>query len=170
MNALEGRLARLRGFNGGVLESDPELAEETSDLKRPAAFESMRSGEDHVGLESIVLRRTRPVLEIRDSQARLVFVDNADSEIWKARLTKAKPLLDRAIRAVGRIDLQGARLDWVGTGWLVAENILVTNRHVAREFATRKGDGFTFQTGLNGPMTADIDFLQEIDNPATLVF
>ena len=27
---------------------------------------------------------------------------------------------------------RGGRLDWVGTGWLVAENILVTNRHVAR--------------------------------------
>ena len=39
MGTLEGRLARLRGFNGGVLESDPELAEESADLKRPSAFE-----------------------------------------------------------------------------------------------------------------------------------
>jgi endonuclease G len=170
MSALDGRLARLRGFNGGVLESDPELAEENADRKRPAAFESMESGEDHLGLESIVLRRTRPVLEIKHNEAKLDFVDNADSEIWKARLTKAKPLLDHAIRAVGRINLQEARLDWVGTGWLVAENILVTNRHVAREFVTRKGDGFTFQTGLNGSMSADVDFLQEIGNPAELIF
>jgi endonuclease G, mitochondrial len=170
MGTLEGKLARLRGFNGGVLESDPQLAEESADLKRPSAFESMEAGADHVGLESIVMRRTRPVLAIKDNEAKLDFVDNQDSEIWKARLTKAKPLLDHAIRAVGRIDLQGARLDWVGTGWLVAENILVTNRHVAREFVTRKGDGFTFQTGVGGSISADVDFLQEIGSPAELVF
>ena len=171
MSALEGRLARLRGFNGGVLGSDPELAEETADLKRPGALRiSMESGEDRVGLESIILRRTRPVLAIKDNEAMLEFVDKEDSEIWKARLTKAKPLLDHAIRAIGRINLQGARLDWVGTGWLVAENILVTNRHVAREFVTRKGDGFTFQAGLSGSISADVDFLQEISNPAELIF
>ena len=173
MNPLEKKLARLRSFNTWVHRSDPKLAEESADLGPSTALESMeapQATEDSVALESIVLRRTRPVLAIRANEAKLDFVDKADSEIWRARLTKAKPLLDRAIRAVGRIDLQGARLDWVGTGWLVAENILVTNRHVAREFATRKGDGFTFQTGLDGPMSADVDFLQEIDNPATLVF
>ena len=128
------------------------------------------SPDESVGLESIILKRTRPVLAILNNDPVIKFDDPGDSEIWQARLTKAKPLLDSPIRAVGRIDLQGARLDWVGTGWLVAENILVTNRHVAREFATRKGDGYTFQIGLNGPMSADIDFLQEIDNPAKLIF
>jgi endonuclease G len=174
MSTSQEKLARLRNFNAMVLNSDPALAEETADL-RPAsagleAMESPHAAEDNIGLESIVLRRTRPVLAIRDNDTKLDFIDKADSEIWLARLTKAKPFLDSAIRAVGRIDLQGARLDWVGTGWLVADNILVTNRHVAREFAARKGDGYTFQVGLNGPMSADVDFLQEIDNPAALIF
>ena len=71
---------------------------------------------------------------------------------------------------MGRIDLTGAPLDWVGTGWLVAENIIVTNRHVAREFAERKGDGFAFKMGLTELMGGDLDFLQEIDNPERLVF
>ena len=80
-------------------------------------------------------------------------------------------MLDDAIRAVGRIDLAGGQLDWVGTGWLVAENVLVTNRHVASEFATRNGDGFTFKMGAErADDRRDVDFLQEIDNPATLVF
>jgi endonuclease G len=173
MNPLQERLTRLRRFNAWVRRSDPELAEESLDLGRPEileAAESPQAIENAVVEESIVLRRERPVLTIKDNETKLVFVEQADSEIWLARLTKAKPLLDSAIRAVGRIDLQGARLDWVGTGWLVAENILVTNRHVAREFATRKGDGYTFQTGLDGPISADVDFLQEIDNPAKLVF
>jgi endonuclease G len=174
MGTLDERLARLRNFNDLVHRSDPQLAEESADHGRPpAGLESLQPAqapEQAIALESIVLRRTRPVLAIRDNDTKLEFIDKADSDIWLTRLTTAKPLLDNAIRAVGRIDLQGARLDWVGTGWLVAENILVTNRHVAREFATRKGDGYTFQTGLNGPMSADIDFLQEIDNPARLVF
>ena len=171
MSELEERLARLRSFNALVHRDDPKLAEESADLGGArAGLESMRSPDESVGLESIILKRTRPVLAIRDNDPVLKFVDQADSEIWQARLTKARPLLDSAIRSVGRIDLQGARLDWVGTGWLVAENILVTNRHVAREFAVRKGDGYTFQIGLNGLMSADIDFLQEIDNPAQLIF
>jgi endonuclease G, mitochondrial len=174
MSTSHEKLARLRNFNSMVLNSDPALAEETADLRPPSAglesMESPQAAEDNIGLESIVLRRTRPVLAIRDNDTKLDFIDKADSEIWLARLTKAKSFLDSAIRAVGRIDLQGARLDWVGTGWLVADNILVTNRHVAREFAARKGDGYTFQVGLDGPMSADVDFLQEIDNPATLIF
>src|SRR5882757_4037648 len=173
MSQLEEKLARLRNFNAMVHRDDPELAKESADLGRSStALESMSSGtpDEGVGLESIVLRRTRPVLAIRDNDTVLNFVDQADSVIWSERLKKAKPFLDSAIRAVGRIDLKGSQLDWVGTGWLVAENILVTNRHVAREFAARKGDGYTFRTGLNGPMSADVDFLQEIDNPAALIF
>ena len=115
------------------------------------------------------MRRQRPVLAIRDNVTKLIFIDEADSEIWGERLKKARPLLDRAIPAVGRIDLTGARLDWVGTGWLVAENIIVTNRHVANEFAARS-EGFAFKMGLNGQMSADVDFLQEIDNSKRLVF
>ena len=174
MSGIEERLARLRNFNALVHRDDPKLAEESADLGGArAGLEGMpvsRSPDESIGLESIVLRRTRPVLAIRDNDPVLKFIDQADSEIWQARLTRARPLLDSAIRAVGRIDLKGARLDWVGTGWLVAENILVTNRHVAREFAARNGDGYTFQIGLNGVMSADIDFLQEIDNPAQLIF
>ena len=174
MSTLAEKLARLRSFNDLVHHNDPQLAEESADRGCPdTGLESMQpvqAPEEAIGLESIILRRTRPVLAVQNNDTKLEFVDEADSEIWRARLTNAKPILDVAIRAVGRIDLHGARLAWVGTGWLVAENILVTNRHVAREFTTRNGNGFTFQTGLNGPISADIDFLQEIDNLGTLIF
>jgi endonuclease G len=170
---MNSKLERLRSFNALVHRDDPKLAEESADLGRGSALEGMQVGGppvDDIGLESIVLRRTRPVLEIRDNDTLLNFIDQADSAIWLDRLKKAKPLLDRAIRAIGRIDLQGARLDWVGTGWLVAPNILVSNRHVAREFANRQGDGYVFRMGLDRQMSADVDFLQEISNPAQLVF
>lgn len=178
MAELEQRLARLRALNEAVRASDPHLANEGRDTAQSAlpaapALESMAAGssiENEVALESIILRQTRPVLAILHDEARLDFADQADSVIWRERLENAKAPLTAAIRAVGRIELKGAGLDWVGTGWLVAENILVTNRHVANEFAVRKGDGFTFKPGSEGAIAASVDFLQEIDNTDTLVF
>ena len=172
MATLQEQLVRLRRYNLSVRENDPKLAEEVRDR----GFEAMvtepvspQAAEEMLGLESIAMRTQRPVLAIRDNVTQLVFIDEADSKIWGERLTKARPLLDVTIPAVGRIDLIGAQFDWVGTGWLVAENIIVTNRHVASEFAERKGDGFAFKTGLREQMGADVDFLQEIDNPKKLV-
>jgi endonuclease G, mitochondrial len=168
------QLVRLRSYNRSVRESDPKLAEEVHDLgyEVRGAEEALspQAADEMLGLESIAMRTQRPVLAIHDNVTRLVFIDEADSKIWGERLTKAEPLLDIAIPAVGRIDLTGAPLDWVGTGWLVAENIIVSNRHVAREFAERKGDGFAFKMGLTQPMGGELDFLQEIDNPERLVF
>jgi endonuclease G, mitochondrial len=167
------KLARLRRYNASVQQNDPKLAEESRDtgaeLEAFTAAPSPEAVEKQIELESIVMRRQRPVLAIRDNVTELIFIDEADSEIWGERLKKARALLDSAIPAVGRIDLTGARLDWVGTGWLVAENIIVTNRHVANEFAARS-EGFAFKMGLNGQISADVDFLQEIDNSKRLVF
>lgn len=167
------KLARLRRYNASVQQNDPKLAEESRDtgaeLEAFTAAPSPEAVEKQIELESIIMRRQRPVLAIRDNVTKLIFIDEADSEIWGERLKRARPLLDRAIPAVGRIDLTGARLDWVGTGWLVAENIIVTNRHVANEFAARS-EGFAFKMGLNGQISADVDFLQEIDNSKRLVF
>jgi endonuclease G len=171
MDELEKRLARLRTFNASVQSDDPTLATEArSVMPSTGGLERMTSTAGEIGLESIILKRTRPVLNIRQNDTELVFADQADSVIWKERLTRAKPLLDRAIRAVGRIELSGGDLDWVGTGWLVAEDILVTNRHVASEFASRDGEGFDFKLGDAGKIAAGIDFLQEVENDDTLVF
>jgi endonuclease G, mitochondrial len=174
MMKAQQQLGRLRRFIASVREGDPKLAEESADLGvQTEALEAMPSPEalDHaIELETIVMRRERPVLAIKNGLTQLVFVDAADSEIWGKRLKMARPLLDTAIPAVGRIDLTGGTLDWVGTGWLIADNVIVTNRHVAREFAQRRGDGFAFSMGLTQQITADVDFLQEMDNPARLVF
>jgi endonuclease G len=170
---LSQTLSRLRTYNARVRKRDPKLTEESLDVLPEVLHEGFSDGAPlarAIAEESIILRRTRPVLSIFENEAKLVFVDPADSAIWLDRLVKAGPVLDNAIRAVGRIDLRGARLEWVGTGWLVAENVLVTNRHVAREFAGRNGEGFTFRVGLDGPIEADVDFLQEIDNPTSLTF
>lgn len=182
----EGRLLKLRQFNSTVRAEDPKLAEESADLGKamlpelgPATAEVKvgaqrlpEGGDMDVAIaeESIVMRRFRPVLAIKDNESELIFKDREEGTLWEERLKKAKPLLEPAIRAVGRIDLVRADLAWVGTGWLVAENMIVTNRHVANAFASRSGDGFTFKMGNGGRIGAAVDFLQEIGSDKQLVF
>ncbi|CUX71644.1 hypothetical protein CFBP5877_28115 (plasmid) [Agrobacterium tumefaciens] len=186
MTDLEMRLQRLRSLNRTIIAQDPALAEETADLAPKAIASAKLAVERDAGAEarpkkdrgflaeiqkeSIILRRERPVLAIRDNKPELVFKDLADSAIWKQRLTDAAGALDIAIRAAGRIELAGSEFDWIGTGWLVRPDVVVTNRHVAREFAERKANGLVFKQGSGGPITASVDFLEEIDNPDELVF
>lgn len=173
---LRARLSRLEA-------ADRELAAEMQNVRareaearaeEPIPLESAGGVEDELpaplALETIVLRKGRPVLAIVDSGPRLEFPD-VESEVWRARLLAAALPLRRAVRAVGRIELRGHPLfEWVGTGWLVGPDIIVTNRHVAREFALRAGEGFVFRAGAIGRMSASIDFLEEIGRKASLEF
>lgn len=170
--SLQKKFLLLRRYNDAVRNSDPKLAEEIRDrgAGTEAYTEALPKAEHQIEIESIAMRRLRPVLAIKQNVTQLKFVDQADSEIWSSRLEKAASVLGTAIPAVGRVNLAGGQLDWVGTGWLVAEGIIVTNRHVAREFTVRNGDGLTFAMGLGDRVLASMDFLQEIDNSDALVF
>lgn len=174
-------LERLRIFNRMVSERDPHLAEEAKTgvtAKAKAKPKVIQEGAapaaaltDDLTLESIIMRTQRPVLAIRDNDAVLEFDEIEDSKTWKDRLKAAQPSLSGTIPAVGRIELTGSKYDWIGTGWLINESVLVTNRHVAEAFAMRKGQGFSFTIGLTGrPVEAAVDFFQEIDNNRKPVF
>jgi endonuclease G len=110
------------------------------------------------GLEAIVFRIGRPVLKIMNDD---YSTDELETDTWKARLQKYRKSLKSAIPSVGRIELENSFFSWVGTGWLVAEDIIVTNRHVAKEFAREKDGKFIFRQGLFGNMEALIDFREE---------
>jgi len=54
----------------------------------------------------------------------------ADPEyrLWLERLDNSRRKVEEAIRAVGRINLFGhPGMEWVGTGWLVREQVVATN-------------------------------------------
>lgn len=121
--------------------------------------------------ETIVLRTARPVLAIHRNEAVLVFSPE-DSAIWKQRLEDARQHLGAAIRAVGRVEVKHhPSYEWIGTGWLVAADVVVTNRHVAHEFGRRTGQQFVFRQGVGGQrMEASIDFIEEFDRLETLEF
>ena len=93
------KLARLRRYNTSVQQKDPKLAEESRDIGiETEAAPSPEAVENQIELESIVMRRQRPVLAIRENVTQLVFLDQADSEIWGERLKQAKPRLESRTR------------------------------------------------------------------------
>ena len=145
-----------------LASTDRALADEIRAIRGSRSFPSSGTRSLPASVRNIVLRVGRPVLAIVGNAARLEFTDS-ESAVWKARLQAAAPLLTRAAQAVGRIEVTGLPgYSFVGTGWLVDKNIVVTNRHVAQTFGRRTRAGFTFKPrSRTRPMTADIDFLEE---------
>lgn len=169
MRTPEEKVELLRAHNASLLDEDEELAEAESVANE--GLEVHLPPERAIDNESIIMRRRRPVLAIKKGQPELVFRDPGDVGIWKKRLEEASGVLGRAIAAVGRIELTGhPDYSWIGTGWLVHERYLVTNRHVAEEFALRGAEGFELQIGLDGEMEVSIDLLQEIGREDKQVF
>lgn len=108
--------------------------------------------------EAIILLFGRPVLLVKNNTFEV-----PPSDEWRTRLFPTKSKIERAIRSVGRIELmEHPSYEWVGTGWMVAENVVVTNRHVAMLFAERKGKKFAFSLNPEGePIRPRIDFKEE---------
>ncbi|AFM25138.1 trypsin-like serine peptidase [Desulfomonile tiedjei] len=113
-------------------------------------------------LEQIVLLVGRPVLKIRHGTYELPL-----SSEWNSKLEANRPTIEKAISSVGRIELrEHPRYQWLGTGWFVAENIIVTNRHIAEEFSVRNGEDFVFRRNFrNREMKAWIDMREEYNLP-----
>ena len=162
-------LARLKAMNAAMRRRDQVLDNELLEVASGEGPVRELPG-DEFEVETIVMRTGRPVLAIKRDEAQLTF-DDAESAVWKSRLTDARAHLVRATKAVGRIEVKGHRLAWLGTGWLVAPDTIVTNRHVAAEFGRQSGTRFVFRQGLDGlAMRASIDLLEEIDRADSLTF
>jgi V8-like Glu-specific endopeptidase len=112
--------------------------------------------------ETIVRQNARPVMVIRDNRVTTEFL-GPDSQVWAQRVLAAQHKLDAVIPAIGRVEVNNnPDYQWLGTGWLVADDVIVTNRHVAREFARLGPNGFAFRLGVNGGFqSARLDFLEE---------
>ena len=153
--------AWLKTLVSTLASTDRALADEIRAIRGSRSFAS-GSRSLPASVRNIVLRVGRPVLAIVGNAPRLDFKDS-ESAVWRARLQSSAPLLKRAAQAVGRIEVTGLPgFSFVGTGWLVDKNTVVTNRHVALAFARRTGARFTFKQGSRArPMTAAIDFLEE---------
>jgi hypothetical protein len=176
-----------------ILDNDKELAArvdqlrglaEHADLKPTLENVQQRVGaleglgpDSQLALETIVNRVGRPVLEVANDD---YVVEGPEAAIWEARLGNAtvRAALRQVIPSVGRIEVENhPELTWVGTGWLIADDVVVTNRHVAEEFAalslTPAGRSFVFKRGWpdrNTRMAARVDFRRELRNNSPRAF
>lgn len=168
----------LKRFVAKLKKRDPKVVKEVEKIKpKPAASRGRESGRVLEGglerleppremvAEAIILEKGRPVLEVKND-ATVVKLEDPESQVHKARLDAARPHLDRAIPAVGRIEVANFPTghEWLGTGWLIEKDIIVTNRHVAAYFAQRDNAEFRFKRGFDRsqPITSRIDFLEEL--------
>jgi V8-like Glu-specific endopeptidase len=104
-----------------------------------------------VGTEAIVVLVGRPPILIQDGRF------FAPPNPWE-KLEQVRDAIQTVIQSVGRIEVQGhPAMDWIGTGWLAADDVVITNRHVAKEFTRQNGRAWTFETGMKGR----IDFREE---------
>lgn len=109
--------------------------------------------EEHRALEAIIVATGRPAILIMNGSFTSVPTG------WEV-LEQVRPDIERTARSVGRIEVTGhPALEWVGTGFLAGRNALMTNRHVAKEFARQKSaKTWIFEPG----MTARVDYREEI--------
>lgn len=96
------------------------------------------SGDVMDGLEAIVRTDgSRPSFMVRNGE-----VDLTTSPVgaWADSITVSMDLLGDAMECVGRIDVPGSSQGFQGTGFLIHENLIVTNRHVLQATARQQSD------------------------------
>ncbi|WP_109108956.1 DNA/RNA non-specific endonuclease [Azospirillum sp. TSO35-2] len=174
-------LEGVAGLDGGMEESGQPLAilpaappgtdgrksAVTAELFDAAqrGIQKLRDGRDPLspdemaGIEAIIIPDKRPALDIIGGRFAVT------QAMW-SHLTEDKAVHARllaAIPCVGRVELPGqTRIPYGGTGFVVGDRLLMTNRHVAGIFAQGVGDRrITFRNG----MSAGVDFLRERGRP-----
>ena len=104
------------------------------------------------GTEAIIAVWGRPAILIQDGR----FFQPPDP--WR-KLEDHRPAIEDTIARVGRVQLSGhPRYDWVGTAFLVAELVVMTARHVVKEFGIPTGS----QWLIESPIKVSIDFNVEL--------
>lgn len=128
------------------------------------SLERLASGQDPFApsaAEAIIMRHGYPSLLVRDGT-----FEQPKLETWRKRLEPYRAVIDTAIAAVGRVELAGhPQFKWIGTGWVLDEQTIVTNRHVADLFVDQGAGAPRFKAG----MKASLDFREEYENTAELV-
>jgi Trypsin-like peptidase domain len=115
---------------------------------------------EHIGLEAVILTNgERPSLFVRNG-----FVDLGSPDIgeWGLGLNRFQNAIRKVIASVGRVDVP-VRPWFAGTCFVVAEGLVVTNRHVLEAIATQDAAG---AWTLNWPDATSVDFVGE-DGAAT---
>lgn len=126
-------------------------------LERSAG--AVSAGNSYTRSEAIILLRGRPVLLIQDG--RWEMPQSREVASWIGKPEPGNTLLPR-IPSVGRVEILDFATDYVGTGWMLAEDLMLTNRHVAELFGVRTGSSFGFRRSPAGAQyQVRVDFRRE---------
>ncbi|MET4065237.1 serine protease [Bradyrhizobium sp. S3.2.6] len=99
----------------------------------------IRGSADIANLEALVMMKGRPAIKITDG----VFDQNSlKGSDWEGDFAIEPDQLKEMAGAVGRIDIDG---DHVGTGFVVGDGLIMTNRHVAEAVADQVGNKWILQ-------------------------
>jgi hypothetical protein len=115
---------RIGEFRKSLIEAMPKTLNTLAAGARPKDL----SPKDRFGLEALVRMTGRPSLRVKDGE-----VDPQDPQLgdWAQDLLVARAQLKPLTDAVGRIDFAGEEGQiHIGTGTIVADGVIMTNRHV----------------------------------------
>ena len=107
--------------------------------------------EERLGLEAVVSVYGRPALLVEGGRFR------PPAPPWE-KLEQHRPAIEAALRSVCRIEADGhPEHDCLGTGFLVTDDVIMTNRHVAKLFVSLGGPPWQVEPGI----TVRVDFNEE---------
>jgi len=152
--------------------AEPRMAERTGFVEEAAVEGMPTEAADLMVLETIV-RDGRPALLVQDDRITFAGVeaDDASEEII-GKLRPAAAVIQPLLPLVGRIDVDNypGNAPFLGTGWLVDRNIVVTNRHVAELMTNADGAKFSFKPGRFGEsLRVAMDYRREHELPRQAV-
>ena len=179
------RLDRLKAYMDMIREGRPPMADPTGEIlestestteslgrglteRTKAVHEAMYDGADAAPsleaieeYEALIAPKVRPALFIQGDQ-----ISEPDLPMWEFLEEDAfRARITTAAKSIGRIEVPGhPRLKYAGTGFLVGDGLLLTNRHVAQIFAPD-------HAGRSRPLLshykrARVDFLREHQSSA----
>lgn len=151
----------------GELKAKPAALDEAVKLlKEERAPEASAR---RLALETIV-KRERPVLLVESDwiNKAKALADGEEAKDLIAQVDARRELIEPLMPLVGRVDaVNFPGSDYVGTGWFVAPDIVVTNRHVASLVARWDGRRFAFRRGVAGNLIeSSLCTAHEHDDPA----
>ena len=132
-----------------------------------SAFESLRTGETELHspdtAEAIIMLTGYPSMLVQNGD-----FDASPYGAWQDRLDPYRDNIKSIIAGVGRVELKNhpSGMPWIGTCWLVGDDLLITNRHVARFFSQLRQGAWEIMPGVE----VNVDFAEELGSKEALEY
>ncbi|MEL6414533.1 MAG: DNA/RNA non-specific endonuclease [Pseudomonadota bacterium] len=160
-----GNLFKKAVGNGKSVAPKAQLETPLSEKSLRESLETLSKGQGNAEAppptEAIIMRHGYPILLVQDGT-----FETPELEVWKKRLSPHRKKINKAISSVGRVELNGhPQFNWLGTGWLLDENTIITNRHVAELFVESR-DG---RPSIIDKISVSLDFAEEHERSQELI-